>query len=305
MCPAIIPEMPFYVLRWICRNMYYGDMRIFRWSTVAGDGSAFSPAFVQRSAEGGWSLHSHDFHEVFWVDSGKGAQLRPDGIDPLRGGMLVFVRPSDMHGFRAEASTEPFSFINVAFPSSAWLELARRYQLGGHPPFDQRPGPPPILELAGAVRRDVSTLFREILHQPRTELVRDTFLLSLAVRLAVFRDEPGMGRAPTWLRTAILGSGSSPDVLRGGVANLARRAGCSVAHLSRTMKASIGVTPSEWILTRRLTLAAQLLEATSLSVSEVAAEAGFENLSHFHRCFLRSHKVTPLRFRKERARAML
>ena len=95
------------------------------------------------------------------------------------------------------------------------------------------------------------------------------------------------------------------QILRGGAAELARKAGCSTAHLSRTMHACLGLTPSEWLMSQRMNRATQLLEATSLSILEVAGESGFENLSHFHRSFRRVKGETPLQYRKQHSRAMM
>lgn len=292
-------------MRGICINIYYSDMRKLLWQEVAGRATAVHVGCVQRSEAGGWSLHSHDFYEVFWVDSGKGVQVRADGEDALAGGMVGFVRPADVHGFRALASSEPFSLINVAFPGAAWVNISGRYDLATHPFFQNHPGPPPLLALTGTARSEVSGLFRDMLHLGRTAIARDALLLSLASRLATAGSEPGIGHAPAWIRGALLGADGDIQVLRGGASELARRAGCSTAHLSRMMKSCLGVTASEWLMTRRLNRAAQMLEATSLCVSEVAAEAGFENLSHFHRCFLRETNQTPLQFRKQRARTVL
>ena len=280
-------------------------MRKLRWQDIAGRKAAVHVACVQRSESGAWSLHSHDFYEVFWVDSGKGVQVRRDGDDALSGGMVAFVRPNDAHGFQAEACSEPFSLINVAFPRSAWEDLTKRYPLASHPFFHERSGPPPLLALTGASRLDVSAWFRNMLHQSRTTVARDALLLSLASRLGAGGSEPGIGLAPAWLRGALLGAGGDMQILRGGAGELARRAGCSTAHLSRTMQACLGITPSEWLMTRRMNRASQLLEATSLSILEVADEAGFENLSHFHRSFRRANNQTPLQYRKQHSRAMM
>jgi AraC-like DNA-binding protein len=66
------------------------------------------------------------------------------------------------------------------------------------------------------------------------------------------------------------------------------------------MKTTLGLTPSRWILDAHLKRAAQLLESTGFSVSDIALKSGFDNLSHFHRCFRCAFKLTPLRFRKKR-----
>ena len=71
------------------------------------------------------------------------------------------------------------------------------------------------------------------------------------------------------------------------------------------MRAGIGVTPSEWVLGERIRRAQRLLVATGLSVADVALEAGFDNLSHFHRRFRERVGETPLQFRKNRAKAVV
>ena len=96
-----------------------------------------------------------------------------------------------------------------------------------------------------------------------------------------------------------------PKALSKGVGRLAELAACSASHLSRTMRATIGTTPSAWILRQRLERAAMLLDSTGFSVSEVAAESGFNNLSHFHRCFRQAYAVTPLHYRKAHAKSII
>lgn len=282
-------------------------MHILHWSEICPAGEAMHVSYVERPADASWRSHGHDFCEVFWVDSGKGTHIVGELAKPmpLRAGQLVFIRASDVHGFRAEASTEPFALINVAFSRKAWNELRHRYALGEHPAFTEEAPDPPVQELAGEAHADISRLFGELLHERRSAMVRDGFLLSLARKLEGVAPLPGIASAPAWLRRGLIGSLREPDALRRGAAGLAALAGCSTGHLARTMRATLGITPSEWTLEVRLKRAAQLLESTGFSISDVALESGFENLSHFHRCFRRIHNCTPLRYRKERARRVI
>lgn len=79
---------------------------------------------------------------------------------------------------------------------------------------------------------------------------------------------------------------------------LARQAGVSRSHLARVMASALFCRPSVWLMQQRLRRARNLLESSGLAVTEVAAEAGFENLSHFHRCFRAATGRTPLAYRK-------
>lgn len=280
-------------------------MRKLAWRDLCSRGEAFHAAFVSRSEEGSWEIHGHDFCEVFWIDSGAGRHLLPDGQQDLKAGSLGFIRPWDCHGFLACASSEPFTMINVAFPESEWHGLRQRYPLDLSPIFHATRAHPPLQELGGSPARTAARLFREILHLPRTGLARDAFLLSLATLLQLPDPLEGLASAPAWLRRSLLTFSRDPERLRGGPRALARFSGCSGGHLSRTMRQVLGLTPSFWINQQRLRRAAQLLESTGLSVSEVALESGFENLSHFHHRFLLSYGHTPLRHRRLHSRTIV
>ncbi len=282
-------------------------MTKIHWSDICPSGEALHVSYVVRPESGSWKSHTHDYYEVFLVDSGRGTHLVGEASRPfpLLPGQIHFIRMRDIHGFRAEPSTEPFALINVAFSREAWLELRRRYHLGAHPFFAEAPADPPMIQLPGETWRELATQFRELVHEKRSALTRDGFLLTLARRLGSGTPMPGLAAAPAWLRKCLLGFSRDPGSWSGGASGLAKQAGCSTGHLSRTMRASLGMTPSEWILEARLRRAAQLLEATGLGVSDVSLEAGFNNLSHFHRCFRSQYEKTPLQYRKERMREVV
>jgi AraC-like DNA-binding protein len=48
----------------------------------------------------------------------------------------------------------------------------------------------------------------------------------------------------------------------------------------------------------RLRTASSLLRESSLTVLEVCLASGFQDLSHFHRCFRRRFATTPLKYRR-------
>jgi AraC-like DNA-binding protein len=58
------------------------------------------------------------------------------------------------------------------------------------------------------------------------------------------------------------------------------------------------VTPHQYLLRLRLARAAKLLAEEDISVTDVALEAGFADLSNFVRTFRRAAGVSPSRFRR-------
>jgi len=79
----------------------------------------------------------------------------------------------------------------------------------------------------------------------------------------------------------------------------ARLACQSLSTFKREFKKIFKESPGKWITKKRLSLAAELLEKTSLSVAEIGFECGFENQTHFSRLFREKKGVSPLQFRMD------
>src|SRR6185437_2059766 len=83
------------------------------------------------------------------------------------------------------------------------------------------------------------------------------------------------------------------------VEGLAARLKVSRRQLYRKLNALTGETPHDYITTRRLTKAAQLLLTGELTVSEVAYKTGFTDAANFSRSFTRHHGRSPSKYRKD------
>jgi AraC family transcriptional regulator len=78
----------------------------------------------------------------------------------------------------------------------------------------------------------------------------------------------------------------------------AREVGLSPFHFLRLFAAVLGVTPHQYLVRSRLRRAARLLADHDRSITEVAFDAGFGDLSNFVRTFHRAAGVSPRRFRQ-------
>jgi AraC family transcriptional regulator of adaptative response / DNA-3-methyladenine glycosylase II len=81
------------------------------------------------------------------------------------------------------------------------------------------------------------------------------------------------------------------------VSRLAARLGVSDRHLRRIFQAEHGVTPLQYLQTRRLLLAKQLLTDTTLPVAQVALSSGFRSLRRFNAAFATHYRMSPSRLR--------
>nr|WP_279236740.1 helix-turn-helix transcriptional regulator [Dyella sp. RRB7] len=88
--------------------------------------------------------------------------------------------------------------------------------------------------------------------------------------------------------------------LAGGISLQQVSAACrlSPSAFVRAFKKSLGITPHQWLLSRRIEYADDLLSDGSLSLVEVALAAGFGDQSHFTRIFTRRVGVSPGAYRR-------
>jgi len=80
--------------------------------------------------------------------------------------------------------------------------------------------------------------------------------------------------------------------------SVSRQAGLSPFHFLRLFARVLGVTPHQYLVRCRLRHAARLLADPARSVTDVAFDVGFADLSNFVRTFRRAAGVSPRAFRK-------
>ncbi len=83
------------------------------------------------------------------------------------------------------------------------------------------------------------------------------------------------------------------------IAGLAGEAGLSRSVLAERFRHYLGEPPMAYLTRWRLQLGAQMLNSTSYSVAQIAAEVGYESEPAFNRAFKRQFNLPPARFRAE------
>ena len=104
----------------------------------------------------------------------------------------------------------------------------------------------------------------------------------LALQAARLLDTPPVGASP------------AP-----GIAALARQLGVSDRHLRRIFEAHLGVSPLQYLQTRRLLCAKQLLTDTTLPMRQVAQLSGFSSVRRFNAVFSENYRMQPTGLRRQ------
>ncbi len=82
------------------------------------------------------------------------------------------------------------------------------------------------------------------------------------------------------------------------VEQLAARLGVSDRHVRRIFEAQFGVSPMQYLQTRRLLTAKQLLADTDLPITQIALISGFGSVRRFNAAFVAHYKLNPTQLRR-------
>jgi AraC-like DNA-binding protein len=160
--------------------------------------------------------------------------------------------------------------------------------------------------------RSVQSIFREMLFEQESrqdgwEMMLHSRLIDVAVRLLRLTSRKG-GKTPA----AFAPGSDSADRVARYVAKLktqffrqetmndaARSVGLSCRQFSELFRKATGQSWRQHVLALRLKHATGLLSDTDKSVSAVAFESGFDDLSNFHHIFKIAHGCSPLAYREQ------
>lgn len=116
----------------------------------------------------------------------------------------------------------------------------------------------------------------------------------LAPGLSLMDSSASLAQAAARMIDAAVQAGEAPTM-----PVLAARLGVTDRHLRRIFAAEHGVKPVEYLTTRRLLLAKQLLSDTSQPITQVALASGFSSLRRFNAAFVARYRLSPSRLRRQ------
>lgn len=126
--------------------------------------------------------------------------------------------------------------------------------------------------------------------------------LERAVQVNVRESQPssdGTGKLSARQLARVLGMIEARIDQDVSLTELADAAGLSRYHFARCFRGSLGVSPVQHVINRRLERASKLLTASRLPVIEVALACGYDNTSNFARAFKQRYGVTPTQYARQ------
>ena len=280
-------------LLWLSDGM---KIKQFRIETYLDESEAFHVARKSLAPTCPAYLHTHDYFELFLVERGSTTHFINGKTALLAKGALVFVRPNDVHAFKA-SEKDGCHITNIMFRTNTADHLHARYGCEwGNRFFWLETEFPDTYYLDGPrLERAINALSE--LQTSKRKLSRiEQLLLYFMTRIIDYAVSVPNGM-PSWLRNACHNA-RSPDILRKGASGFVEVAGRGHEHVCRAMKEHMGVTPSMYMNRLRMEHAAMHLGASDMPILDVSMECGIENLSHFYKLFRAHYGNTPKQYRK-------
>lgn len=251
-----------------------------------------------------YPLHQHPEIELTWIVKGSGLRYVGDSVEPFHSGDMCLLGANLPHTWlSAGDGVKPAHSRVVQFDPARWgRELVRlpefarianlfdRAARGLHFGSDVAARPRRKMLKASSPVRQFSALL-EVLD----ELASDSNArpLALAPRSAHGRpdSDPRLAAVLTYLSEHGRGAVSQADA--------ARLVRLSPAAFSRFFRRAVGKTFQSYLTDLRLSEACRQLLETGRTISEIAFDVGFGNLSNFNRSFRIVRGMAPGEFRRQ------
>ena len=249
--------------------------------------------------------HMHDFFELTWILDGHGTRIVGDSIDSFHPNDLLLLGPRLPHVWKddrlarsglARAITLQFA---SGFPSPELLALPQLRCLAGLFGRANRG-----LTLRGQLWKSTSKKLQSLLccEGARQLLLVLEILTDIAEssECALVASEgyllPETTDTYRWtqINSYILENCCRPIRAK----ELAELASMHPSSLGRYIKRTTGMTLTQYVNQFRISHACRVLAAEDRPIVEICFECGFQNLSHFNRCFRKSKHVSPSEYRK-------
>ncbi len=257
--------------------------------------------------------HVHSYTELAIILDGTAVHVVDGHTYPLKAGDVFVIKGDTYHSFR---ELHAMKHCNIMFDPQHFLD--------GETGLKQMPGYQALFMVEPYYRKEHRFESKLVLDPARLHFVEDmihlmldeynalragsqavvkTYFASLAAYLSrqySSHDNPAMEKLLRLSKAvAYMETNFTEPICLDDVAAIAY---LSVRHFSRVFKEIYSVPPMEYIISLRLKHACVLLQDSDTTVSEVALNVGFSNISFFSRCFKERLGLSPRDYRRQTSR---
>ena len=273
-------------------SRYYYSLRQDQVFTIRGTAKLLNVASARYGGDWHSVPHTHNHLELFFIVGGKGQFLIEDRLYPVDINNLVMINPNVPHT-EVSLNAQPLEYIVLGIDG---IELATTENSNGQfSILDHYES----AEISGCLRN----ILREMeLKNPGYEDICQAYMEILIIRL---------------MRTTSLAVPTEPQTVSTNrqcaavqryidlhfkealtLEQLADEGHMNKYYLSHAFKREYGVSPINYMISRRIEESKYLLAETDLSMSQIAQLLGFSSLSYFSQVFRKTQRLSPMEYRQ-------
>ena len=255
--------------------------------------------------------HYHPEYEIVYISKGRGKRHVGSHVSYFEEGDLIFLGPNLPHfGFTEEVRGDHREIVlqmKADFLGQSFLGLPEMRAV--HQMFDRAHQG---LSFFGQTKEDVGRTMQQMLEAPNFDrLIR---LLEILQRMAASEEYHILQATGYSVEVEAKDHNRMQEIYRYVEENyqedvsldeVSRRVSMTVPAFCRYFKRLTSKTFIQFLNEYRIASARRLLADDSLTVSQVAMESGFNNLSHFNRQFRALMGSSPTDYRKNQARKLV
>ncbi|MCI6216669.1 MAG: AraC family transcriptional regulator [Bacillales bacterium] len=260
--------------------------------------------------KGNEPLHTHDFIEIMYINSGEIEEYVNDKHFTAKKGDLVFMNFNSTHSFKA---VNQATFYNVCFYPETLEKIINpqnAFSLLSLSTFNEfsKGKAEGVVSFSPSEQRKIQYILERMVEEqtrrlPRFEVVNESFMTILITMILRKVSLPEETEIDAWNELAQYISENLDGNL--SLEALAKKCFYNPSYFSRLFKSKFNVSLVEYVSNKRIEKAMQLLNETELSVSAISSSCGFSNKSVFYRTFAKVTGKTPNEYRNKNAQKPL
>ena len=235
--------------------------------------------------------HTHNHMELFFIVGGKGQFLIEDQLHPVDVNHLVIINPNVTHT-EVSLNAQPLEYIVLGIEG---IELAasdtshRQFSI-----LDRYES----VEISGCLRNILREMEQkntgyEDVCQAYMEILIIRLMRTTALAVPAEPQTVSVNRQCAAVRRYIDLHFKEPLTLE----QLAEEGHMNKFYLSHAFKREYGISPINYMISKRIEESKYLLTETDLSMSQIAQLLGFSSLSYFSQVFHRTQGISPKEYR--------
>lgn len=243
-----------------------------------------------------------DFYGISYMISGERLIYSPDFTTIVKAGDMVFI-PKYIYRRTTYISNEPYERILLKFTDSMIDELLKTIGAKNfnelcqeHVIRFEKSTQTKILSILKEMEQEWNSyneyselLLKGLLNKLIITCIREHTIYGINI-LNLEKKHDCLANAIKYIKAHLRENPSLDET--------ARHINISASYLSKLFVSYLHTPFSAFVLNEKITYAQKLLVNSKLSMTEIAAEAGFSSNSYFSDCFKRTTGLSPLQFRK-------